>query len=308
MWFHQGRGTVHASRRLMATGRRHFLLSLGPTCDCLYSIPRTCTNTATLLYAHLQMHTRARACTRAPAESADREREKKDRKQRGKRNPVKQLHTGTETQCQKHRDTETKTERERESGLASTCCTPLSVSSPLFLFLFRCLHGTVLLDMVWIIWQLVWTSTWQLAWKVGSTLRCRMVLPEVRHWELVESYGLQTLCECRERRRGYPAVVNSRKNCCLGEDAGWYGRRRASLSWQESFGEQELEKLQRKLNGPKKTAKHIEAKQNFINRESKRLEAESARLTEMQESLRVRKETFIESGLRGNQDSQRGPF
>ena len=91
--------------------------------------------------------------------------------------------------------------------------------------------------LVWIIWQLVWTSTWQLGWKVGSTLRCRVVLPEVRHWKLVESYRLQTLCECRERRRGYPAVVNSRKNCCPGEDAGWYGRRRAYLSWQESSGE-----------------------------------------------------------------------
>ena len=46
-----------------------------------------------------------------------------------------------------------------------------------------------------------------------------------------------------------------RKNCCPGEDAGWYGQRRAY------FGEKELEKLQRKLDGPKKTAKHIEAKQ-----------------------------------------------
>ena len=53
--------------------------------------------------------------------------------------------------------------------------------------------------------------------------------------------------------------------------------------------EKELEKLQK---NPKKTAKHIEAKQNWINRESKRLEAESARLTELQESLRVRKETL----------------
>ena len=56
--------------------------------------------------------------------------------------------------------------------------------------------------------------------------------------------------------------------------------------------EKELEKLQKKLNGQKKTAKHIEAKQNWINRESKRLEAESAKLTELQESLRVRKETL----------------
>ena len=42
----------------------------------------------------------------------------------------------------------------------------------------------------------------------------------------------------------------------------------------------------------KKTAKHIEAKHNWINRDSKRLEAETARLTELQESLRVRKETL----------------
>ena len=57
--------------------------------------------------------------------------------------------------------------------------------------------------------------------------------------------------------------------------------------------EKELEKLQKKLNGPKKTAKHIEAKQNWINRESKRLEAESAKLTEWQQSLRARKETLF---------------
>ena len=50
--------------------------------------------------------------------------------------------------------------------------------------------------------------------------------------------------------------------------------------------EKELEKLHKKLNGPKKTAKHIEAKQNWINRESKRLEAESAK------RLRGRKETL----------------
>ena len=56
--------------------------------------------------------------------------------------------------------------------------------------------------------------------------------------------------------------------------------------------EKELEKLERKLNGPKKTAKHIEDKQNWINRESKRFEFESVKLAEWQESLRVRKETL----------------
>ena len=56
--------------------------------------------------------------------------------------------------------------------------------------------------------------------------------------------------------------------------------------------EKKLEKHQRKLNGPKNTAKHIEAKQNWINRESKRIESESAKLAEWQESLRERKETL----------------
>ena len=53
--------------------------------------------------------------------------------------------------------------------------------------------------------------------------------------------------------------------------------------------EKELDKLQRRLNGPKKTANHIEAKQNWINRESKRLESESAKLAEWQESSECEK-------------------
>ena len=58
------------------------------------------------------------------------------------------------------------------------------------------------------------------------------------------------------------------------------------------MGENELERHQKKLNGPKNTAKHTEAKKNWINRESKSIEAESAKLAEMQENLRVRKETL----------------
>ena len=100
-----------------------------------------------------------------------------------------------------------------------------------------------------------------------------MVLPEVRYRKLVESYGLQTLCECHK-------------------DPSQYGRRRAYFLPVREFWRNNSKKLQRKLNGPKKTAKHIEAKQNWINRESKRLESESAKLAEWQESLRVRKETL----------------
>ena len=112
--------------------------------------------------------------------------------------------------------------------------------------------------LVWIIWQLVWTSTWQLGWKVGK-------------------YA--------------PMSSTQEKIAVLEKTLAGMGDDEPILAGKKVL-EKELDKLQRKLNGPKKTAKHIEAKQNWINRESKRLEAETARLTELQESLRVRKETL----------------
>ena len=156
-----------------------------------------------------------------------------------------------------------------------------------------------------IIWQLVWTSTWQLGWKVGSTLRCRMVLPEVRHWELVESYGLQTLCECHERRFGYPAVVYSGKIAVLEKTLAGMGDDEPILAGKRVL-EKELEKLQKKLNGPKKTAKHIEAKQNWINQ---RIQTRRGRNCKADGIAREPQSTKrnLESGLRGDQDSQRRP-
>ena len=95
-----------------------------------------------------------------------------------------------------------------------------------------------------------------------------------------------------ERRRGYSRSRQLRRKLLFWRRR-WLVWATTSLSWlPRKFLEKELEKLQKKLNGPKKTAKHIEAKQNWTNRESKRLEAETARLTELQESLRVRKETL----------------
>ena len=87
-----------------------------------------------------------------------------------------------------------------------------------------------------------------------------------------------------------PAVVNSGKIAVLEKTRAGMGDDEP-LSAGKKVLEKELEKLQKKLNGPKKTAKHIEAKQHWINRESKRLKSESAKLTEWQESLSVRKET-----------------
>ena len=76
-----------------------------------------------------------------------------------------------------------------------------------------------------------------------------MVLPEVWHWELVESYGLQTLCECHEK-----IAVLEKTLAGMGDDEPILAGKRVL--------EKELEKLQKKLNCPKKAAKHIEAKQN----------------------------------------------
>ena len=89
-----------------------------------------------------------------------------------------------------------------------------------------------------------------------------MVLPNV---QLVVSYGLRTVCECR-----------------AGDYAGRNGQRRAYTRSRRSL-ERELERHRKKLNGPKNTAKHIEAKQNWINTEAKRIEAEVEMLADMQD-------------------------
>ena len=177
----------------------------------------------------------------------------------------------------------------------------------LFLLLISCPHGTVLLDVVGMDHMAVGngTSTWQLGWKVGSTLRCRVVLPEVRHWKLVESYRLQTLCECRERRRGYPAVVNSGKIAVLEKTMAGMGDDEPILAGKKVL-ETELEKLQKKLNGPKKTAKHIEAKTKL---DQQGIQTSRGGVCKADGIAREPQsaERNIESGLRGNQDSQRGP-
>ena len=108
-----------------------------------------------------------------------------------------------------------------------------------------------------------WTSTWQLEWKVRSTND--------------DADAPQTSAQVK-------IAVLKKTLVGVGDDEPVLAGKRVL--------EKELEKLHRKLSGPKKTAKHIEAKQNWINRESKRLESESAKLAEWQESVRVRKETL----------------
>ena len=169
---------------------------------------------------------------------------------------------------------------------------PTLCIKPFGLLLIRCPHGTVLQDMVGLDHMAVGMDV-DVAVGVESRRDAPRSIGSARSAALGtgESYGLQTLCECHERQRGSAVDLDPGEDCSPGEVACWYGQRRAYFSWQESSGKK-LEKHQKKLNVPKKTAKHIEANQNWVNRKSKRIETESAKLAEMQENLRVRKETL----------------
>ena len=114
-------------------------------------------------------------------------------------------------------------------------------------------HGTVLLDMVGPGRHAVGvrTTTRQLVWKIRGRIRGRMVL-------------LGKL----------PQISIHQKISVLEKDAGLKVQRRAYIAGRRVL-EKELERHSVTLNGPKNTAKHIEAKQNWINMESKRVEAES---------------------------------
>ena len=102
-----------------------------------------------------------------------------------------------------------------------------------------------------------------------------------------------------------PQDLDPGENQHPGEDAGRNGHRRAFLSLAEGYWRGELERHQKKLNGPKNTAKHIEAKQTWINRETKRIESEVEKLAEMQEDIKARKEN-TERSVRGNRETPSG--
>ena len=180
-----------------------------------------------------------------------------------------------------------KKKRERERGLASTCCTPF------VLLVFRCPHGTTLLDMVGMDHMAVGMDV-DVAAGVESRMYAPMSNGSVRSVVLGTGGVVRTADTVRVS--GATTWISSsrqlkKKIAVLEKTLAGMGDDEPILVGTEVL-EKELDKLQRKLNGPKKTAKHIEAKQNWINRESKRLKAETARLAELQESLRVRKETL----------------
>ena len=91
-----------------------------------------------------------------------------------------------------------------------------------------------------------------------------------------------------QRTRGRKIAVLAKTLACTANDQPILTGRRVL--------EKELERHQKKLNGPENTAKHIEAKQNWINRETKRVEAEIEKVAEMWESIRVRKRNSFAGG------------
>ena len=108
--------------------------------------------------------------------------------------------------------------------MPSTCCAPRLCIKPFVLLLIRCPHGTLLVDIV----DLDRTAAGMdvdvaAGWRIRGTLRGRMVLPEVQHWKLVESYGLQTLCECHETSLQEKVAVLEKTIAGMGDDEPIFG-------------------------------------------------------------------------------------
>ena len=160
--------------------------------------------------------------------------------------------------------------------------------------------------MVWVVWQLVWTSTWQLGWKIRGTVRGRMVLPEVQHWKLVESSA-----ECRHSASvtndtaEVPQTSIQEKIAVLEKTLACMGNDEPVLVGKRVL-EGELERHQKKLNGPKSTAKHIEAKQK---KDQQRVQTHRGRECEAggDAGESQRSDRNFESTSRGDQDTPRRP-
>ena len=130
--------------------------------------------------------------------------------------------------------------------------------------------------LVWIVWRLEWTWTWQL----GGTIR-----------DALQGEWFCQKCAALETGAVRAADLEPGENVYLGKDAGMHGQRGAYTRWHQATGEG-ARAAPEELNGPKNTAKHIEAKQNWINRETKRIEAEVGKVAEVQGNIRARKETL----------------
>ena len=172
--------------------------------------------------------------------------------------------------------------RERERCLGSTCCTLLS-SSNLVLLLFRCPHGTVLQEMVGVHRMAVGVDV-----DVPAGCGDPRCAPRIECFCQKCTTGMCGVERTADTVRVSPTRLRSRRRPRL---LAGMGSEELVLAGRRSL-ERELGPRQKKLSGPKNTAKVIEAKQNWINRETKGIEAEVEKLAEMQETNKARKETL----------------
>ena len=169
--------------------------------------------------------------------------------------------------------------------MVNTCCTHTLCIKPFVLLLIRCPHGTVLLEMVGGSWYGRRRGSW--GGKSEDEWFCQKCSTGI-WWSRTECRHCASVtndtADVPQSSIQEKIAVLEKTLACRGNDEPIFAGNRVL--------ETELERHQKKLNGPKITAKHIETKQSWINRESKRIETESAKLAEMQESLGVRKETL----------------
>ena len=165
---------------------------------------------------------------------------------------------------------------------------PTLCIKPFVLLLIRCPHGTVLLVMVGLDHMAVSMDV-DVAAGVESQKYAPMSNGSARS-AVLGTGGVVRIADTVRVSRTTMRIPHrpQHRRKLLSWRRRWLVWRTTNPFWlAQEFLEKELEKLQRKPNGPKKTAKHIEAKQNWIDGECTRLESESAKLAEWQESLRV---------------------
>ena len=160
--------------------------------------------------------------------------------------------------------------------------------------------------LVWIIWQLVWTSTWQLEWKVRSTLRCPMVLPGVRYWKLVESYGLQTHSASVTNDDADTLQTSAQeKIAVLEKTLAGTGDDEPILAGKRVL-EKKTRKTPKKVQWPEENGKAHRGQTKLDQQRIHTPRVRECKAGGVARELESAKRNF-ESGLRGDQDSPGGP-
>ena len=166
---------------------------------------------------------------------------------------------------------------------------PLPLLFNLVLHSIRCPHGTVLLGMVGNGSHGSWSGRRRGGWTERSEgERCWLTCSTVKWWSRTDCRHCASVTnEVAE----LPQTSTQEKLNILEKTLAGMGNEEPILDGRRLL-ERKLERHLNKLSGPKNTAKHIEAKQNWINQETRRVDAEVEKLAEMQENIKARKGTL----------------